>query len=69
MGNLCTTIKTLCCCEQPAVVLPINPMDAAYKIRSEEVGTAKPNKIKVQVVKSKTPTENSMDTLSNVVIV
>ena len=59
-------MRRLCCCEQPAVVLPINPMDAAYKIRSEEVGTAVPNKNKVHVEKSKTPTEHSMDTRSNV---
>ena len=97
MGNLCTTMKTLCCCgdkrrtashvsnemprqnaEQTAAVISIhlnqpspvpgsiNPMYTRYNIHSEEVGTAVQNEIMVQVVKSNTPTEHSLGTLSNV---
>ena len=64
--------------EQPAAVIPthfnqpppapgwINPMSTAYNIRSEEVGTEVRNEYILYVVKSNTPTEHSLDTLSNV---
>ena len=82
MGNFFNAMKKLCCCTdesrtEPHVRKPpfnqpppapgwINSMSTAYNIHSQEVGTEVRNEYLLHVVKSSTPTEHSLDTLSNV---